>query len=182
MRKPFYLSTALIPLLIVSGCSTYKLGNNTYKSRAEAEAVNAAYIRKAIDRIEPLKTPLTTKSARCALMSKDQLKTQGIFYGTGEALDYVASVYHAQYETTCHQIRRRNIFSGFTQVQSDGDHVTPPKGEVVIYLYTPGQGKIGWYYASEKIKLTPLHFDHAAGDEKAQKYFIDSVEALVLSE
>ena len=182
MRNISHFFPILLLALLTSACSTYKLGEKSYSTRAEAEAVAAAHNRKQVDQIEALKSPITSKPARCLLMSKDQLKDRGIYVGNGDGLDYVATVFHMSYHTICQQVRKRNIFNGFTQAQSDGDHVPPAKDEVVIYLYTPGKGKIGWYYASEKIKITPLHFDHAAGDDKVVKYFLDSIEALALSE
>lgn len=182
MKKLMEIVVMFALSLFLTGCGSFSYGGKKFATRSEAEAVAFAHHRKLLEQVEPLKTPVTSKPVRCALMSRDQLKNQGLFTGRGDGLDYVATVYYSAYENVCAQIRRRNIFSGFSQAQSDGDHVLPAKGEVVIYLYTPGQGKIGWYYASEKIKVTPLHFDHAGGEEKAGKYFLDSVEALALSE
>jgi hypothetical protein len=130
--------------------------------------------------VQPRDTSLA-RYARVIIPNKTIILERGMSSsGTSESRDYEVTYTYASFFAVGEMIRKRNIFEQVDIVDSsDAGHVTPLEDEILIYFYAPDRNAASWYYVSDKIKRTPLHFDHANSDPDAKsKYFIDSIEAL----
>ena len=178
------LTVALAVVLALSACATYRYGDRTFSDRNEAELAQKAQLEQIAKEFQPRNKPLA-KYAKVIMLSKALILDRSLRPGgNNEGRDYVATILYNDYRNTGEIIRKRNIFERVDiEESSDGVHVSPKPGEVVIYLYHPDSKTMGWYYISNTTKRTPLHFDKGNPDIVGQvKYFIDSIEALASGE
>jgi len=183
MRFAFVIA---VTVSVLSACSsgTYRYGDRTFSDRKEADAALKAHQDSIRASIKPRSAPVA-KSARVVIPDKATVIDRRLpARGTAEQRDWVGTVIYSGFRNTAENIQYRNIFERVDiQETSDPGHVTPKPGEVVIYLYTPDNKTLGWYYISATTKRTPLHFDTGAPDQAARsKYFYDSIEALAVDE
>ena len=105
-----------------------------------------------------------------------------------ERADFVVDVWnYGPIQNIVAVIKQRNIFERVTVEEipgtSESRHVYLAAGEVVIYIYWPDKNTLGWYYKSDRTKLTPLDYDRGAPDPVDRtRHLLDSIEALAAGE
>jgi hypothetical protein len=165
-----------------------------YPTREAAEAAWAAAREKIRAKFQPREAPLAG-SAKIVVPSKEftekmmRLGQPGLYARLNrEQIDFLVDVnnYRAIQQLVA-IIRQRNIFERVAVEEipgtADSGHVNPAAGEVAIYVYWPDKSTLGWYYKSDKTKLTPLNYDTGAPDPVDRtRHLIDSIEALAAGE
>jgi hypothetical protein len=184
MRYLKLLLVLAIVFTLFTSCTKYRYGDQTFTDRSKADAAYKDVYAKRLAAISPRKASLA-KYAKVIIPNKAVTLERGVTTtGTNDGRDYVAaSLYDGNYMVG-EMIRKRNIFEKVDIISTpDPGHVSPPKDEVIIYLYVPDRTSAGWYYISDKTKRTPLNFDRGNPDiDGRYKYFIESIEALAAGE
>jgi hypothetical protein len=84
-----------------------------------------------------------------------------------------------EYKYTARAILQRGLFRELKVEETDGGHIDPKPGEVVIYFYLQSNAIAGWYFRRANAPRTPIFFENGNPDFTSRiMFFLNSIERL----
>jgi len=187
-RRHLVLSAcALVTLL--GGCLVqrhYKVGQQKFASRAEAEREHARQVHQTMLGITPTDSPISS-SALMALPALEHIEHHAIkFTGNRGAIsrdqiEYIKRTTMNGREAMYTALQRRRIFDEVTLVHNNHPESTPlGKHDFLIYLYNPSPESAQWYIKApggESPSPVGMDMGKAIGVPRTMSW-LDSIEAL----
>lgn len=187
-RRHLTLSAcALVALL--GGCLAlrqYKVGEQTFASRAKAEQEHARQLNEVMMGVHPIDSPVSG-SALMALPTLEHIEHHAIkFTGNKGAIsrdqiEYVKRTTMNGREAMYTALQRRRIFDEVTLVHGNHPESTPlGKHGFLIYLYNPSPEAAQWYLKApggESPSPVGIDMGKAIGLPRTMSW-LDSIEAL----
>ena len=170
--------------VLVSACGpriTYRYAGQAYRSQDQALAAARKSHADMVGQIVPARNRVggtldVYVPDRNAIMDRGIRKTGE---PRQEILDYITESSMLSYQSIYDALVKRNSFDRVVLHYSNGEHISPKRGERAVYVYQPNVDGIGWFYSSDAVQRERVHFDTTKPD-RAQRiqYWIDGVEAL----
>lgn len=177
---------AVLLAMFVSGCASYKVGDQAFPSRSAAEQEHARQLNATMRGISPTASPVGGR-ALFVLPTMEHLEQHGIKYTGNKAsiprdqIEYVMRTEMNARESMFNALQHREIFSSLTLTHNNDPQATPPGDfDVLIYLHNPSPESAQWYIKSKGASVAqPVVVDtgKALGVPRTIAW-LDSVESL----
>lgn len=148
----------LLLFLTMGGCAstTYRVGDQTFPSREEAESAHQEQIRNTASMIHTTTTP-AGGNVLVSLPTLKKIEQSGIKVTAGskkglsdDVIGYLCNFMMREYEALANALKLRNIFSEVTTKYSDNPQNESITGyKFLIYLYNPDPGTAAWYIKAD---------------------------------
>lgn len=181
--KNILAASFLFAMTVLTGCTTFMYGGQTFNSEQEALAFQDKYLGAGVQAIQPASTKIGG-ILKIYVPNEEVTRERGITGNkTGTVGDYIIKSYVADQRKLKEAFERRGSFDAVDLIFSNGQHQTPAPPNHVLYLYLESTSTLGWYYVGTKVPRTPVNYDRGTTNMgERYKFLVESVESLAMAE